>query len=149
MVASLQAGIALKILSGHADEVALDLTIVDVWDGSLRTMDVSALPSRKSCPACVGGERTWLDGTSASGSSVLCGRNAVQVSPAGKLAVSLEELAQRLETAGCVSSNPFLVRVNLDESSMEISVFPDGRAIIRGTEDPAVARAIYSRYIGA
>ncbi len=65
------------------------------------------------------------------------------------MSVSLEELARRLESAGSVTSNPFLARVVLEESGMDISVFPDGRAIIRGTEDPSVARAVYSRYIGA
>lgn len=148
MVASLQSAIALRILSGHADEVPLQLSIVDAWDGTLRSMNVSTLKSQGRCPACHGGERPFLDGSQASGSTVLCGRNAVQVSPAGKLSVSLEELAGRLESAGTVTSNPFLARVVLEESGMEISVFPDGRAIIRGTEDPAVARAVYSRYIG-
>lgn len=149
MTASLQAAIALRILSGHAEDVPLKLTILDAWDGSSRSMDVSGLRGQGECPACDRGERPWLEGTAASGSTVLCGRNAVQVSPAGKLSVSLEELAQRLETAGAVTSNPFLTRVILEESGMDISVFPDGRAIIRGTEDPSVARAVYSRYIGA
>jgi adenylyltransferase/sulfurtransferase len=149
MIASLQAGIALRILSGHAEDVQLQLSIVDVWDGTMRAIDVSALRAEGHCPACHKGERPFLDGSTASGSTVLCGRNAVQVSPAGKLSVSLEELAQRLESVGEVTSNPFLVRVILEESGMEISIFPDGRAIIRGTEDSAAARAIYSRYIGA
>lgn len=149
MIASLQAGIALRILSGHAEDVPLQLSIVDAWDATMRTMDVSALRTEGHCPACHKHERPFLDGSTASGSSVLCGRNAVQVSPAGKLSVSLEELAQRLESVGVVTSNPFLVRVILEESGMEISIFPDGRAIIRGTEDSAAARAIYSRYIGA
>ncbi len=91
----------------------------------------------------------FLDGSVVTGSTVLCGRNAVQVSPAANLSVSLKELSERLESAGSVTSNPFLTRVVLEESGIEISVFPDGRAIIRGTEDSAVARAIYSRYIGA
>ena len=148
MVASLQAAIALRILSGHAEDVPIQLSIVDAWDGSMRAMDISALRDQNECPACDLGERPFLDGSTASGSTVLCGRNAVQVSPAGKLGVSLEELSLRLESAGSVTSNPFLTRVVLEESGMEISVFPDGRAIIRGTEDSVVARAIYSRYIG-
>ena len=88
MIASLQAGIALRILSGHAEDVPLQLSIVDVWDGTMRTMDVSALRAEGHCPACHKHERPFLDGSTASGSTVLCGRNAVQVSPAGKLSVS-------------------------------------------------------------
>ncbi|MCP4508733.1 MAG: hypothetical protein GY826_20360 [Fuerstiella sp.] len=64
------------------------------------------------------------------------------------LRLSPEELACRLETAGTVTSNPFLVRVVLSDSELEMTVFPDGRAIVKGTEDPAVARGVYSRYIG-
>lgn len=147
MIASQEAAIALQILSGHVDLVPLQLTITDVWDGTTRTMDVSGLRDNSRCPTCQG-ERRFLTGSEASGTAILCGRNAVQVSPAEKLSVSLEELSQRLESSGSVISNPFLTRVILEESGMEMSVFPDGRAIIRGTEDPAVARAIYSRYIG-
>jgi adenylyltransferase/sulfurtransferase len=47
-----------------------------------------------------------------------------------------------------VTSNPFLVRVNLFDADLELTVFPDGRAIVKGTEDRAVARAAYSRYVG-
>jgi adenylyltransferase/sulfurtransferase len=70
------------------------------------------------------------------------------VSPAEKIGVSLEELARRLESAGVVTSNPFLIRVAMVDSDLEMTVFPDGRAIVKGTEDPAAARAIYSRYVG-
>lgn len=147
-MASLEAAIALKILSGHSADVDRQLTIIDAWDGTFRTMNVVSMKDQVNCPACDDGERLWLNGLTASGSTVLCGRNAVQVTPAEKLSISLDELAARLESAGQVSSNPFLMRVALSEEDVEISVFPDGRAIIRGTEDVTVARGIYSRYIG-
>lgn len=167
VIASLQAAMALKILvarsstqrppglserqlesdGGHA--APLKLTIVDVWDLTFRQVDVSKLRETAECPACKGGERLWLDGTQSSGSTVLCGRNAVQISPAEKTQLSLKELAERLESAGVVTSNPFLVRVAMADSELEMTVFPDGRAIVKGTEDPAVARAAYSRYVGS
>ena len=152
VVASLQAALALKILTGHADEVDRKLTIIDVWTGSFRQVDVSRLRENSQCPACHQGERLWLQGTQKSSSAILCGRNAVQVTPAEKLVLSLEDVANRLQTAGEVMANPFLVRVTVSESfgehPVEMTVFPDGRAIIRGTEDPALARTLYSRYIG-
>jgi adenylyltransferase/sulfurtransferase len=83
-----------------------------------------------------------------SGSTVLCGRNAVQVVPAEKLQLTLEELAKRLQAAGIVTQNPFLVRVTFSESNMEMTVFADGRAIVKGTEDTVIARAVYARHIG-
>lgn len=159
VIASLQAATALRILShertGDSPDVdpvdcgiPLKLTMVDVWEGTLRQLDVSNLRDTSECPACHHGERLWLEGRQSSGSTVLCGRNAVQVSPPEKLRLSLDELRQRLEAAGTVTSNPFLVRVALRDAPLEITVFPDGRAIIKGTEDPAVSRSVYSRYIG-
>lgn len=148
-ITAFQAVAALKILTGQADSVARKLTMIDIWDQTFRQMDLSDLFQSGNCPACHQGERLWLDGTNQSGSTVLCGRNAVQIAPAEKTALSLEELARRLESAGVVTSNPFLVRVSVAESDLQITVFPDGRSIVKGTEDPAVARAIYSRYIGS
>ncbi|MCP4170260.1 MAG: thiazole biosynthesis adenylyltransferase ThiF [Fuerstiella sp.] len=155
VIASLQAATALKILvqrsqtSGSTTcDVPLKLTIVDVWRGTFRQMDVSKLRESSECPACKGGERLWLEGSQTSGSTILCGRNAVQVMPVEKLRLSPGELAKRLESVGSVTCNPFLVRVALAESELELTVFPDGRTIVKGTEDPAIARAAYCRYIG-
>ena len=152
VVASLQAAIALKILAGHGDDVARKLTIVDIWTGSFRQIDVSKLRDSAACPACHQGERLWLNGSQKSASTILCGRNAVQVTPPENLRLALPDLATRLESSGRVTSNPFLVRVTIPDASaeqpIELTIFPDGRAIIRGTEDPAVARTLYSRYIG-
>ena len=76
----------------------------------------------------------------------------MQVTPLEKLTLSLPEIANRLLAVGEVVINPFLVRVTVSESygepSLEITIFPDGRAIIRGTDDPALARTLYSRYMG-
>ena len=152
MVASFQAALALKILTGHADQVDRKLTIIDVWTGSFRQIDVSNLRTTSQCPACHGQERLWLHGSMKSSSTILCGRNAVQVTPPEKLALSLSDVADRLRSSGEVIANPFLVRVMVSESfgehPIEMTIFPDGRAIIRGTEDPALARTLYSRYIG-
>ena len=162
VIASLQAAMAVKLLVGKNGQqstpaegaerpffgIPLKLTIVDVWELTFRQMDVSQLRDSTDCPACKRGERLWLSGSQSSGSTVLCGRNAVQVAPAEKTCLSMEELAHRLESAGTVTSNPFLVRVAVSDSALEMTVFPDGRAIIKGTEDPAIARAAYSRYIG-
>lgn len=152
IVASMQAAIALRILVGQGDQVERRLTIVDVWTGSFRPVDLGRLRDSGTCPACHNGERLWLHGTRKSASTILCGRNAVQITPTEKVRIPLKDLAMRLESAGSVTSNPFLVRVTVSgpagEDPMELTVFPDGRAIIRGTEDPAVARSVYSRYIG-
>ena len=78
--------------------------------------------------------------------TVLCGRDAVQVSPRGAVSLDLEALAARLRAAGEVKSNEYLVR--LRAGGYELTVFRDARAIVRGTDDPAVARSVYARYVG-
>src|SRR5262249_20673624 len=140
---------ALKFLAGRRDLIDPMLTIVDVWDGTLRRMSVAKLREQSNCPACVQGRLEWLDGRKGSQSIVLCGRNAVQVSPAEKRALSLAEVGSRLHGAGEVSYNQFLLRLTLPGGEQQITLFPDGRAIIKGTDDIATARGLYARYIGA
>lgn len=148
-VASLQVAHALKILSGHVDLIEPVLTILDVWDVSLRQLKLGDLPARMNCPACVGGERLWLRGERGSRTTILCGRNAVQVSPESSPRLSLPELATKLAGSGEVTSNPFLVRLRLSEPDCELTIFGDGRAIITGTEDLTLARGLYARYVGS
>jgi adenylyltransferase/sulfurtransferase len=79
--------------------------------------------------------------------AVLCGRNAVQITPSGRGRLDLAALSERLKAAGNVERSEFMLRFSAGEHL--ISVFPDGRAIIAGTQDIAAARALYSKYIGA
>ena len=111
-------------------------------------MGMGDLRERAGCPACVGGERIWLRGERGTETTVLCGRNAVQVAPPPGLSLSLEELAGRLEGIGQVTSNPYLLRLVLSDPEIDLTVFSDGRAIIKGTQDLGVARSLYARYVG-
>ena len=149
MIASLQAVQALKILAGRKDQVEASLHILDVWDGTLRKMSVKNLRDQGRCPACHQGERAWLHGDRASQTTVLCGRNAVQVSPHEKRSISLTELAEKLRPAGHVTVNPFLIRLVLQDGAYELTIFSDSRAIIKGTDDPTVAKSLYARYVGS
>jgi adenylyltransferase/sulfurtransferase len=88
----------------------------------------------------------WLSGRLSSRTAVLCGRNAVQLSHPGA-SLSLGELAARLEgVAQIVARNQFLLRLKIE--GYELTLFPDARAIISGTDDPAAARAVYAKYVG-
>ena len=80
--------------------------------------------------------------------AILCGRKAVQVLPQQKAQLEFDELAEKLKSSGKVVHNRYLLRLELTEPDYEVTVFPDGRAIIKGTEDVGIARGIYSRYIG-
>ncbi|RME82813.1 MAG: thiazole biosynthesis adenylyltransferase ThiF [Caldilineae bacterium] len=142
VLASLSAGEAIKLLSGNG-EINRGLITVDIWDNSF---DMFELAGRRSdCPACVKGELRFLEAQVASRSAVLCGRNAVQIS-APHARVDLKKIAERLTKLGEVRQNPYLMRAKVD--GYEITLFPDGRAIIKGTEDPDLARSLYARYIG-
>jgi len=149
VIASLQSTDGLKILMGRQDLIEPMLTVVDIWDGTFRRLSLGDLPERTICPACKQGERLWLHGERGSRTTVLCGRNAVQVAPNDAGSMDLDEMARKLTAVGEVSSNPYLVRVQVTDTPLEITLFRDGRAIVKGTEDLTAARTAYARYIGS
>jgi adenylyltransferase/sulfurtransferase len=142
VIAAFQAADALKILSGHPDCVEPRLTTIDVWSGDVFQ---SKAPDRDPhCPACGRREFPYLEGRERQ-PTVLCGRNAVQISERST-PVDLKALATQLAPVGEVKVNEFLVRAHV--GGFEFTVFPDGRAIIKGTSDPGVARSLYAKYVG-
>jgi molybdopterin/thiamine biosynthesis adenylyltransferase len=147
IVASLAATEALKILSGQRERINRCLTVVDVWDNTFHQLKIAALRGKVDCPACRRGEFPWLEGKLGSHTTSLCGRNAVQVAHRTPEKLSFDELARKLAAAGNVSHNRFMLRFEVNGYLM--TVFPDGRAIIKGTHDVNVARSLYAKYIGA
>ena len=81
VIAAIEAIEAIKILSGHAEAVSPSLTVVDLWDGRVRQIDVVGLREQVDCPSCKRREFPWLAGRGGSRTAVLCGRNAVQLTP--------------------------------------------------------------------
>lgn len=146
IVASFQACEALKLLSGNADQTSRVLTVVDLWDNRIRQIRLENLRESGTCPTCGKGDFPWLRGDLGSHSAVLCGRNAVQLSFPDRQPVSLSKLAESLTDLGEVTQNEYLLRAEIDE--YRLTVFPDGRAIIGGTEDPARAKTVYAKYVG-
>lgn len=141
LVAAWQTSLAYRLLAGE-QEIEARITTFDVWAGQTRHI---AMPSRDpECPAC--GRRTCrhLSGEGRPPIS-LCGRNAVQIHDR-KRPVDLPALARTLAPLGQVRENGFALRFTAPP--YDITIFPDGRAIIKGTTDPALARSLYSRYIG-
>lgn len=145
MVASLQVAEAIKILSGNSERINKDLVVFDLWDNTFRRLKLDALRERGDCPACQRKQFDFLEGRVGSQTVTLCGRNAVQVLPAGG-SFDWEAGIARLRAVTQVTANRYLARATLEGYS--ISIFPDGRAIIQGTRDPAVARTLYARYLG-
>lgn len=143
IVAALQCAAAMKILTGHADELAARITTVDVWSGVVRQV---VQPERDPvCPAC--GTRKFPHLNSARRVPIsLCGRNAVQIHERAR-PLDLGELHAQLRELGEVRSNEFALRFFV--SPYEMTIFPDGRAIIKGTADAGVARSLYAKYVGS
>ncbi len=149
VVAGRQSVEALKYLSGNVEAMSRDLVSVDTWTGSFTRLEVPRGGGRRRCETCDGLEFPYLSGRG-SRSTVLCGRNSVQVLPVAAVDLNLVDLADRLRShpAGLeVEASRFLVRFRAD--ALQVSVFPDGRAIVTGTKDLAAARGVYARYVGA
>lgn len=147
IIAAIQSCEALKVLSGNRSAINRKLTVIDAWTNTMRQLDLSTLTQQGNCPCCQGRKFEWLGGQRASRSIVLCGRNSVQISLPEKNVLSLEQLEQRLSELGRVQRNEYLLKFFAEECTL--TVFPDGRAIVTGTGDPARAKSLYSRYIGS
>ncbi len=146
LIASFQSAEALKHLSGRGEEMSDALLSVDAWTQVVTRVEVPKGGGRRRCATCDGMEFEYLSGKGTR-PAVLCGRNAVQITPTGRGSLDLPALAERLRAAGIVETSAFLLRFTAGGCAM--TIFPDGRAIVAGTQDPAAARALYARYIGA
>jgi len=145
VIASIEAIEAMKILSGNREAVSRNLTVVELWDNHIRQVDVASLRDQVDCPTCKHDQFPWLSGKEGSQTAVLCGRNSVQLTHPG-VELSLDELARQFEGLGQITRNQFLLRLKVD--AYELTLFPDGRAIISGTDDVATAKTVYAKYVG-
>ena len=143
LIASLEVAEALKLLAGREDALHARLISCDVWSGRFQSLRLDRNPE---CRACARREFPHLEGQ-AQPHITLCGRDSVQIHERGRL-LDLGELRGRLAaTVSDVRHNDFLLSFRVEPYQM--TVFADGRAILKGTKDPAVARSLYARYIGA
>jgi adenylyltransferase/sulfurtransferase len=146
VIASFQAAEAIKILSGRREHINRDLLYFDVWENVQRRIKVAPLLGRVDCPCCQRRRYEWLEGEHGSQTTSLCGRNAVQVSHRTPARLDFERMAGELGRLGEVTFNRFLMKFTAE--GYEFTVFPDGRAIIKGTPDPDKARTLYAKYVG-
>ncbi|MDW7738531.1 MAG: ThiF family adenylyltransferase [Bacillota bacterium] len=140
-VASIQSAEALRLLVGL--EPTQGMLYIDIWDRDFETIHVE---KRKECPTCGKKVFDFLNGESYSWTTVLCGRNAVQIMPPAEKKIDLKRLSERLEAIGKIAYNGYLLTLQVENK--EIVLFPNGRAIIHGTDNEAEARTIFARYIG-
>jgi len=144
VIASIEAAEATKFLAGRPEALNHKLISCDVWSGRFQSIRVARNPD---CRACVRREFVHLEGRARPHVS-MCGRDSVQIHERRR-ALDLAELGRRVAGASAseVRNNQFLLRFRV--APYEMTVFPDGRAIIKGTQDPAIARSLYARYIGS
>lgn len=152
MVAGFQAAQCLKVLLGHWRDVERRMLQLDLWRNTIRLIEVSAFAGETD-PA--DREFPYLEGKHAERTTSLCGRNAVQIARPSKqggreASIDFAALAAKLEAHGPVKHNPAMLRALIREggTQYELTLFPDGRAIVRGTTDIARARGVYARYVG-
>ena len=158
-IAAHQAAQALKLLTGNADAVDRSLLSVDVWTNDTRRFDVARARDAGVCACCIGGHFTHLDGSGSSATTSLCGRNAVQITAAptdgAGASLDLATVADRLAPHGDFTFNDFLLRGEFARERGEggdpihLTLFPNGRAILKGTAEPESARSLYAKYVGA
>jgi molybdopterin-synthase adenylyltransferase len=152
VVATFEAAEALKVLTGNYDRVSPTMLNFDLWANAIHQFDVSRAYEQGECPCCKGREFAYLDGRLGSGAAVLCGRDAVQLTHRERTGgVDLGQIAAKLAAHGAVTANDFMVRAAITDNGkpFELTVFADGRAIVKGTREGAAARSLYAKYVGA
>jgi adenylyltransferase/sulfurtransferase len=142
-VAAVQITEAMKLLTGRIAELHGALMQFDVWRNEWRKIR-PGVPTPQ-CPTCGLREFATL-GAAVDFSAVLCGRNAVQISPARQTSIDFPSLAEKLRSVGQVKFNEYLLRFQAGD--YELTVFKDARSIVRGTDNISTARSLYAKYIG-
>jgi molybdopterin/thiamine biosynthesis adenylyltransferase len=143
LVASVAATEAMKLLVGNVKDLRRTLLSVDLWTNE--HAEIKAAKPRVGCRAC--GERDFSHLAGQGRPHItLCGRNSVQIHERQR-PIDFVELDRRLQPHGIVRHNDFVLKFWHDP--YEMTLFPDGRAIIKGTTDTAVARSLYARYVGS
>lgn len=149
LVAGFQSMEALKLLTGRREEVNRHLVQIDAWTGRVANLNVQSSRDAGNCPCCKKGKFHYLEGRFAGTTTTLCGRDAVQINPGPSARIDLEAIAAKLRPTaqGEVRVNRFMLQAKLD--NVELTLFPDARAILKGANDPHRARTLYAKYVGA
>jgi len=144
-VGSLAAVEALKIAAGRTDAVRRGLLQLDLWTNEFRGVSITA--PREGCVCCSERQFPFLEARSSGKTTSFCGRDAIQIRPSNPEELfPWEVIRQRILDSVSAEDRGLLLRFADEE--LEVTLFQDGRAIVRGTSDPARARAVYARFVG-
>lgn len=151
IIANYQVVETLKVLTANWSAISPTLLSIDLWANTVRQLKVARAYDVGDCVCCKKRQFEFLDGKFASATTTLCGRNAVQLTQkisADRL--KFDEIADRLRPHGTVDVNKFMLRAQIKDNGQdyELTLFTDGRAIVKGTKEPTVAKSIYAKYVG-
>ncbi len=154
IIASYQVNEALKVLTGNWDAVGQTMFSMDTWLNTFKQFKVQRAYDVGQCPCCKKRQFEHLGGKYASASTTLCGRNAVQLThglAVGSGKLNFDQIADRLRAHGRVITSKFMLRADIQDNGepYELTLFTDGRAIVKGTKESNVAKGIYAKYVGA
>lgn len=160
-VAAHQTSQAIKLLTGHIDALDRSLLSLDLWENQLRRIDPAQARGGETCPCCDQGLFPYMQGERTSEAVSMCGRGAVQIMAPDHINrktpgvdVDLKRMAHKLAEHGTFTQHHFLLQgeliheIGIDQKPIELTLFPTGRAIFKGTEDLDLARSLYARYVG-
>jgi molybdopterin/thiamine biosynthesis adenylyltransferase len=142
LAASIAATETLKFLTGARQQLRNTLLSHNLWLN--QRSEIVADNSRPDCRTCARRDFVHLAG-SGRPHITLCGRNSVQIHEHHR-PVNLDDMSKRLQPHGSVRHTDFVLK--FWKEPYEMTLFPDGRAIIKGTTDTALARSLYARYVG-
>jgi adenylyltransferase/sulfurtransferase len=144
IIASIQVAEAIKLMV-EPTRRECELVTYDVWTHRFQRL-VPDTHAMKTCPVCAESRYEYLDSDPLR-TVTLCGRNAVQLIPSVKSDLDFHKLSDSIGNSGAVQYNEFLLRCS--SPPFELTLFKDGRAIVKGTEDGGLARSLYSKIVGA
>ncbi|MBE6182885.1 ThiF family adenylyltransferase [Heyndrickxia ginsengihumi] len=137
---------ALKILTEQTEACRDRLLSFDLWKNQTSSIDPSVLHDIH-CPSC-GSDRTYpyLQQENIAKTTVLCGRDTVQIRPGKRWRPDFKQLSDRFKTLpGKTMTNDFLLAY--EDGNIRFVLFQDGRALIHGTKNVIEAKNIYHRYL--
>lgn len=140
-VGAIQTGETLRLLTGNSPSG--DLLVIDGWRAEIQKIHVAR---RRDCSACARGEREYVGAKRSQVLASLCGSDTISLDPVHGGAIDLAGLADRLQALGRTRRTGGVLVADVE--GRRLTVFPDGRALIRGVKDETEARAVYAKYIG-
>jgi molybdopterin-synthase adenylyltransferase len=152
IIANFQVAETLKILTGNFDRLSPTMLSIDLWANTFTQLRVGRAWEEGNCPCCKRRNFEFLDGRAGSNATTLCGQDAVQLTDRQHRGnVDLDEIAGRLRRHGSVIANDFMVRAAIRDNGKvyELTLFADGRAIVKGTGEAGVARGVFAKYVGS